>query len=64
MPSSRITAELRRRVFESARFRCGYCQTSQFVIGPLDVWDEHFEWREVGAIIYESRNWVRNCPCA
>ena len=46
MPSSRVTGELRQRVFDYARFRCGYCQTSQLVIGPL---------LEIDHIIPESR---------
>ena len=33
--TKRIPAALRQRVAESARFRCGYCLTSQRVIGPL-----------------------------
>ena len=35
LPTKRIPAALRQRVAESARFRCGYCLTSQRVIGPL-----------------------------
>ena len=33
--TKRIPEALRQRVAESARFRCGYCLTSQRVIGPL-----------------------------
>jgi len=33
--TKRIPAALRQRAAESARFRCGYCLTSQRVIGPL-----------------------------
>jgi 5-methylcytosine-specific restriction endonuclease McrA len=35
MSSQYISAALRRRVAETARFRCGYCLTSQRVVGPL-----------------------------
>jgi len=35
MSSPYIPAALRLRVAEQARFRCGYCQTSQRIIGPL-----------------------------
>ena len=35
MSSQYIPVALRLRVAESARFRCGYCLTSQHVIGPL-----------------------------
>lgn len=35
-PSTKhIPEALRQRVAEAARFRCGYCQTSQHVVGPL-----------------------------
>ena len=30
-----ISAALRRRVAQAARFRCGYCLTAQRIIGPL-----------------------------
>lgn len=104
MSSPYISATLRQRVAKAARFRCGYCLTSQQVIGPLleidhiipevrggtsdeenlflacpicnshksdrheavdpetlmtvplfnprrELWDEHFEWIEDGAVI-------------
>ncbi len=35
MSGSYISAALRQRVAEVARFRCGYCQTSQHIVGPL-----------------------------
>ena len=41
-----ISAALRQRVAETARFRCGYCLTSQRIIGPL---------REIDHIIPEAR---------
>jgi 5-methylcytosine-specific restriction endonuclease McrA len=34
-PARRISPALRQRVAETARFRCGYCQTAQRVVGPL-----------------------------
>jgi len=104
MSSQYISITLRQRVAEAASFRCGYCLTSQRIIGPLleiehiipevlggssdeenlflacptcnshksqridavdpeslmivplfnprtDLWDEHFEWIEEGAVI-------------
>jgi hypothetical protein len=33
--AARLSAELRRRVTETSRHRCGYCLTSQRVVGPL-----------------------------
>src|SRR5437764_1015296 len=35
MSPAYISAALRQRVAETARFRCGYCLTSQRIIGPL-----------------------------
>lgn len=35
MSTSRISPLLRQRVAEAARYRCGYCLTSQHIIGPL-----------------------------
>ena len=35
MSRTAISAALRQRVAEASRFRCGYCLTSQRVIGPL-----------------------------
>ena len=34
-PVKRVSAALRQRVAETAHFRCGYCLTSQRIIGPL-----------------------------
>ena len=45
-PPRRISPALRRRVAETARFRCGYCLTSQEIIGPL---------LEIDHLIPESR---------
>jgi 5-methylcytosine-specific restriction endonuclease McrA len=41
-----ISAALRQRVAEAARFRCGYCLTAQRIIGPL---------LEIDHLIPESR---------
>ncbi len=35
MSRTAIPAALRQRVAEASRFRCGYCLTSQRIIGPL-----------------------------
>ena len=35
MSSAYISVALRQRVTEAARWRCGYCLTSQRIIGPL-----------------------------
>lgn len=60
MSLSRISAELRQRVFESANFRCGYCQTSQIVIGPLLEID-HITPEARGGSSEENNLWVA-CP--
>lgn len=60
MRAARVSAALRRRVAEAAHFRCGYCLTSQHVIGPL---------LEIDHIVPESRggthdedNLILACP--
>lgn len=60
MSTARITAALRRRIAEASRYRCGYCQTSQRIIGPL---------LEIDHIVPESRggtdderNLILACP--
>ncbi len=35
MSAGRIPATVRRRVAAEAQYRCGYCHTSQAVVGPL-----------------------------
>ena len=38
MSRSQVPAALRRRVANQAQYRCGYCQTSEEVVGtPMDV---------------------------
>lgn len=58
--STRIHTELRRRVFETARFRCGYCQISQRVIGPL-LEIEHILPEARGGSSVETNLWIA-CP--
>lgn len=54
---SRISAELRRRVAESARFRCGYCLTPQRIVGPvLEI--EHIAPQARGGADDEENLWV------
>jgi len=60
MSTSHITAALRQRVATSARFRCGYCQTSQNVIGPLLEID-HVIPQALGGTDDESNLWLA-CP--
>jgi hypothetical protein len=60
MSKSRISAELRQRVARAARFRCGYCLTSQQVIGPLLEID-HILPESLGGTNDES-NLTLACP--
>ena len=49
--AKRISATLRRRLERAAHFRCGYCHTSQRVVGPL---------LEIDHIVPESRGGTSN----
>lgn len=60
MSTPHITAALRQRVAASARFRCGYCQTSQNVVGPLLEID-HITPQALGGTDDESNLWLA-CP--
>ena len=60
MSRTRISAELRQRIMEAARFRCGYCLTSQHIIGPmLEI--EHYVPVSQGGASTEENLWVA-CP--
>lgn len=51
---------LRHRVFEFSQFRCGYCLTSQVIIGPyLEI--EHIIPKAVGGTSDEE-NLIAACP--
>jgi hypothetical protein len=60
MSSIYISPSLRRRVAEAARFRCGYCLTSQRIIGPL-LEIEHIVPETKGGIS-EEENLFLACP--
>lgn len=53
MSSQSISAALRRRVAETARFRCGYCLISQRIIGPQ---------LEIDHIILAVNYWANERP--
>jgi len=55
-----ISPDLRRRVAETARHRCGYCLTSQRVIGPLLEVD-HIMPESRGGLPAEDNLWLA-CP--
>jgi hypothetical protein len=60
MSPSAISAALRQRVAEVARFRCGYCLTSQRIIGPLLEID-HVMPAARGGTSQEENLWLA-CP--
>jgi hypothetical protein len=55
-----IPAATRRRVAEAAHFRCGYCQTTQKVIGPLLEID-HIIPEALGGT-HDENNLFLSCP--
>jgi hypothetical protein len=60
MSTARIPTALRQRVAEAARFRCGYCLTSQRIIGPLLEID-HYIPEAHGGTSDEENLWLA-CP--
>jgi hypothetical protein len=60
MSVSYISASLRKRVAEAARFRCGYCQTSQHIVGPLLEIDHIIPEAEGGT--NDEENLFLACP--
>src|SRR5215831_1478374 len=60
MSPSYISVILRQRVVEAARFRCGYCLTSQRIIGPLLEID-HIIPEARGGTSDEENLWLA-CP--
>jgi hypothetical protein len=60
MSTARIPPALRQRVAETARFRCGYCLTSQRIIGPLFEID-HYIPEARGGTSEEENLWLA-CP--
>jgi hypothetical protein len=60
MSTARIPAALRLRIAQAARFRCGYCLTSQRIIGPLLEID-HYIPEARGGTTDEENLWLA-CP--
>jgi hypothetical protein len=60
MSAQRISQRVRQRVAETARYRCGYCLTSQQIIGPLLEIDHLFPEAH-GGTSDESNLWLA-CP--
>lgn len=60
MSRTRIAAELRQQVMTAGRFRCGYCLTSQQIVGPLLELD-HYVPESQGGLSTEDNLCVA-CP--
>jgi hypothetical protein len=60
MSNTHISPALRQRVSETSRYRCGYCLTSQRVIGPLLEID-HYIPESRGGSSEEENLWLA-CP--
>jgi hypothetical protein len=57
-----ITNALRRRVTDQAKHRCGYCLTSEFVIGaPMEI--DHLVPISVGGPTEENNLWLACSLC-
>lgn len=62
MTSFYISMPMRQYIAERARYRCGYCQTQEIVIGmPLQV--EHIIPLAAGGTSDESNLWLACAPC-
>lgn len=58
--SPRISPELRRRVEAEARYRCGYCLTTQAVVGsPMEI--DHLVPEVLGGATEQENLWLA-CP--
>lgn len=62
MSSDYIPVELRRRVAEQARYRCGYCLTREAVIGRSMEFD-HLLPRSLGGPTTEDNLWLACSLC-
>lgn len=60
MSPQRLSAAVRQRVAEAARYRCGYCLTAQRIIGPL-LEIEHYIPESRGGTSDEENLWLA-CP--
>lgn len=62
MSTTRVPADLRRRVARQARCRCGYCQTQEAVIGAaLEI--DHLLPESLGGLTTEQNLWLACSLC-
>jgi 5-methylcytosine-specific restriction endonuclease McrA len=62
MSEVRISRALRQKITEQARHRCGYCLTSEFVVGaPMEI--DHIIPLSLGGPTEESNLWLACSLC-
>jgi len=62
MSSAYVPKDLRRRIAEQARYRCGYCLTQEAIVGArLEV--EHLFPRSLGGLTVEENLWLACSLC-
>ncbi len=62
MSQSHIPLELRWRVAEQARHRCGYCLTSEAIVGaPMEI--DHLIPQSLGGLTEEDNLWLACSLC-
>lgn len=62
MSGKRIPKALRRRVTEQAKHRCGYCQTSELIVGaPMEI--DHIIPESLGGLTEEENLWLACSLC-
>jgi len=62
MSQSHIPLELRRRVAEQARHRCGYCLASEAIVGaPMEI--DHLIPQSLGGLTEEDNLWLACSLC-
>ena len=62
MSQSYVSAELRRRIAEQARYRCGYCQTAEELSG-IAMQMDHIIPEALGGTTEEDNLWLACSQC-
>lgn len=60
MTGETISTEIRRKIAEFSHYRCGYCLTSQHIVGPLLELDHIFPESKGGTA--DEENLILACP--
>jgi len=62
MSQAHVPKALRRRVTEQAKHRCGYCLTSEYVVGmPMEI--DHILPESLGGLTEEENLWLACSLC-